>query len=264
MQKNKTPVMLKLTLAMALLSPAAAQAGWWDDLFGGKTEQVKQEINQQVESAKQKVEQTSETVKQLSNEDIAAGLKQALDKGVTYAVDTLGDTDGFLKNPAVTIPMPAKLSRMEKALRKIGQDKYADQFVTTMNRAAEAAVPLTADILKAGVQQLTFNDAKQILQGPDDAATQYLRKVGSDDIRSKIAPIIQTATSDAGVTRVYKKILDKLSFMGSYVKIDDYDIDRYVTDKTMDGLFTMIAEQEKLIREDPKARTTQILQDVFK
>ncbi len=254
MQKNK------LIIASLLLACSTnVHAGWWDDLFGSKTEDVKQKVEQ----AKQTVQQSRESVKQLSETDIATGLKQALEQGVTHAVDSLGAAGGFLKNPAVKIPMPAKLSQVEKALRKIGQDKYADQFVTTMNQAAEAAVPLTADILKSGVQQMSFDDAQQILQGPDDAATQYLRKTGSAQLRSKIAPIVQAATDEAGVTSAYKKILGKLSFMGNVVNVEDYDIDSYVTDKTLDGLFTMIAEQEKLIREDPAARTTQILKDVF-
>lgn len=242
-------------LFVAFITIGTAHAGWFDSLFG-KAEEAKQKVVEVKQIAEQHVVD-------LSNTDIATGLKQALDKGVDHAVSTLGKQDGFLKNAAVAIPMPDNLKKVDKALRKIGQDRYADQFVTTLNRAAEAATPLTADILKAGVSNMTFADAKEILNGPDDAATRYLQRLGGPQISDKIRPIVSNATSEAGVTRNYKKMLSKLEFMGSYVQAGDYDIDRYVTEKTVDGLFKQIAVQEKLIRQDPAARTTEILQDVF-
>ncbi len=199
----------------------------------------------------------------LSQSDMTAGLKQALEKGVGYAVDNLGKADGFLGNSKVKIPMPENLSKVEKVLRQVGQDKYADEFVVTMNRAAEEAVPLTADILKKGVRELTIDDAKQILNGPDDAATSYLRKVGGDQLRERITPIVEAATARTGVTSQYKNLFNNMGFMGGFMNPDDYDIDRYVTDKTMDGLFKMLAEQEKLIRENPLERTTDLLKRVF-
>jgi hypothetical protein len=253
MQKNNI-TLIACCAGSLLVTTGTANAGWFDFLFDKK-----EELKQQVETIKQ----TSATVKDLSSEDIATGSKQALEKGVDYAVTMLGKPDGFLANQAVAIPMPDNLRKVDRALRKIGKDKYADQFVTTMNRAAEAAVPLSIDILQSGIRQMTFSDAKNILNGPDDAATRYLQDVGGEQIRAKINPIIKATTAKAGVTRVYKRMLDKIAFMGSYVKIDDYDIDKYVTDKTVAGLFTMVAEQEKLIRDDPKARTTEILKDVF-
>ena len=199
----------------------------------------------------------------LSNEDMIGGLKQALEKGVGYAVDGLGKTDGFLGNARVKIPMPDKLAQLEKLLRKAGQDEYADQFVTTMNRAAEQAVPLTRDVLVKGVKDLTVEDAKNIVSGPDDAATSYLRKTGGEQLRAAIAPMVKQATDQVGVTRQYKSLFNNLGFMGSFMNPDDYDIDKYVTDKTMDGLFVMIAEQEKMIRENPVERTTDLLKRVF-
>lgn len=199
----------------------------------------------------------------LSNDDMINGLKEALQKGVGYAVDGLGKTDGFWSNPKVKIPMPENLQKLEKLLRKLGQDKYADEFVMTMNRAAEQAVPLTADILKKGVADMTIDDAKNILKGPDDAATSYLRKTGGDQLRAAIEPIVKDMTEKTGVTRQYKNLFSNLGFMGSFMNPDDYDIDRYVTDETMDGLFTMIAEQEKQIRENPVERTTDLLKRVF-
>jgi hypothetical protein len=159
--------------------------------------------------------------------------------------------------------MPENLSRVESLLRQSGNDKYADEFVTTMNRAAESAVPLTLGILKNGISSMTIDDAKQILQGPDDAATQYLKRTGGSALGTKILPIVQDATSRNGVTSTYKKMVDKLGVAGRYMNLDDYDIDSYITQKAMSGLFSMIAEQEKKIRDNPAARTTDILKKVF-
>ena len=199
----------------------------------------------------------------LTNDEMIAGLKQALEKGAEYAVDYLGKTDGFFANQSVKIPMPEQLKTVEKTLRSLGQDQYADEFVLTMNRAAEEAVPLTLDILKKGVASMTIEDAKSILQGPDDAATQYLKKVGGDEMRQRISPIVSEATARTGVTRQYKQLFEKMGFLNQVLDPDDYDIDKYVTGKTMDGLFFMIAEEEKKIRENPVERTTDLLKKVF-
>ena len=249
-------------IACALFSFAThAHAGWFSDWFGGADE-VKDKVDEIKDTVKNST--AGDAVKSvLSNEDIVSGLKQALDKGASYAVDNLGKTDGFLKNNEVKIPMPEKLEKVESLLRKAGQDKYADEFVTSLNRAAEAAVPLTLNVIKDGIKNMSIEDAKNILHGPDDAATQYLKKVGSDKLSAQISPIVENATSKTGVTATYKKMYDKLGFAGKYVNLEDYNVDSYVTQKTMDGLFTMIAKQEKSIRENPAERTTDILKNVF-
>lgn len=242
-----------IPVVMVLSISTVAFAGWQDIL------------KQQVDSIQQGDSSSVSTMASsaLSNEDMIGGLKQALEKGVGYAVDGLGKTDGFLDNDKVKIPMPDKLAKLESLLRQLGQDEYADQFVTTMNRAAEQAVPLTRDVLVKGVKDLTVEDAKNIISGPEDAATSYLRKTGGEQLRTAIAPMVKQATEQAGVTRQYKNLFNNLGFMGSFMNPDDYDIDKYVTDKTMDGLFTMIAEQEKMIRENPVERTTDLLKRVF-
>lgn len=241
-----------VTLTFSLNS----NAGWMDKISSSS-----EEIKQKLQNAK-KVD-TSNIKNALSNKDIVAGLKQALNKGAGYAVGNLGKTDGFMKNTDVKIPMPKKLGKAESLLRKAGKDKYADEFVTTMNRAAESAVPLTLNIIKQSITSMSFEDAKNILQGPDDAATQYLKKTGSQKLSVQILPIVKNATSKTGVTNTYKKMIGKLGFAGKYPKLDDYDIDSYITQKTMTGLFTMIAKEEKKIRDDPVARTTDILKSVF-
>ena len=228
-----------------------AHAGWQDF------------INQQLDSFSGDSTTGSSVKSVLSNDEVIAGLRQALEKGSEYAVDQLGKTDGFFANQAVKIPMPEKLSMVESTLRSMGQDKYADEFVLTMNRAAEEAVPLTLDILKKAVAGMSINDAKGILNGPDDAATQYLKKVGGAEMQQRIAPIVSDATSRTGVTKQYKQLFDKLGFLNQVMDPADYDVDKYVTGKTMDGLFLMIAEEEKKIRENPVERTTDLLKKVF-
>lgn len=247
----------KIIFAIVALSIAPnINAGWLDKLSDSSDK-----LKQKIQDAKQSDSSSVNTA--LSNADIVAGLKQALNKGAGYAVDNLGKTDGFMKNPNVKIPMPKNLGKVESLLRKAGKEKYADEFVTTMNRAAESAVPLTLNIIKQGITSMSIADAKNILQGPDDAATQYLKKTGGNKLSAQILPIVKKATSKAGVTATYKKMLDKLGFAGKYLNLDDYDIDSYVTQKTMAGLFTMIAKEEKKIRDNPLTRTTELLKSVF-
>lgn len=249
--KAVKPVLFIMLLTAALAHSVTIHASWGDY------------IKQQLDTLDTGSKGDSAVKSVLSNDEVIAGLKQALEKGTEYAVNHLGKTDGFFANQSVKIPMPEKLATVEKTLRQLGQDKYADEFVLTMNRAAEQAVPLTIDILKKGVTGMTIEDAKGILNGPDDAATAYLRKVGGEEMRQRIAPIVSEATDRTGVTRQYKQLFDKLGFLNSMFDPDDYDIDRYVTGKTMDGLFFMIAEEEKKIRQNPVERTTDLLKKVF-
>lgn len=241
-------------ISLLLITPLTLQAGWFDWLSDKK-----EEIVEAVSSGDSgKILEVA-----LSNKQIANGLKEALVKGADYAVAELGKDGGFTNNAALKIPMPDKLKKVESILRKLGQDKYADQFVNTMNSAAEQAVPLSLNILKTGIQNMTVDDAKNILNGSNDAATQYLKRVGSQQLRSEISPIVKQTMAKAGVTKVYKTMYDKMGFAGKYLNLDDYDIDEYVTTKTMQGLFVKIAEEEKKIRDNPKARTTEVLKQVF-
>ncbi len=199
----------------------------------------------------------------LSNQDVVAGLKEALDQGARRAVDELGQTNGFLSNAQVRIPMPPDLERVESALRTLKQDRYADEFIVTMNRAAEAAVPEASAILGDAIRQMSVDDAKQILNGPDNAATQYFRRVGEERLTNRMRPIVSDATSKTGVTSSYKTFMDKAGFAAQLAGADNVDIDGYVTERTLDGLFLLIAEEEKRIRENPLARSTDILKKVF-
>ena len=202
----------------------------------------------------------------LSQDDIVKGLKEALAKGTEQAVANLGKEDGFLKNLDVKIPMPEQLATVEKALRRLKQDKLADEFVTTMNRAAEKAAPEAAAIFADAIKGMTMEDAKAILKGPDDAATQYFKKVSQLKLTEKFLPIVKDATEKTGVTFAYKRLTEHTgsSALGGLLGGgQNVDVDKYVTDKALDGLFKMVAAEEKTIRQNPVARTTDILKKVF-
>jgi Protein of unknown function (DUF4197) len=204
----------------------------------------------------------------LSQEQVGAGLKEALAAGVHQAVSALGKEDGFLKDLKVKIPMPDSLTKVEKTLRTLRQDKLADEFVTTMNRAAEQAVPEAAAVLGDSVKQMSIADAKAILTSTNNAATQYFHRTSETNLHARFLPIVKAATEKAGVTSAYKRMTEKASggfgsFGGNLLGAQMPDLDDYVTRKALDGLFVKIAEQEKLIRENPVARTTDLLQKVF-
>ena len=205
----------------------------------------------------------------LSQDQLISGLKEALTKGVQHAVTNLGRTDGFLKDSKVRIPMPESLGKVEKGLRAVGQSELADNFVNTMNRAAEQAVPEAAGVLGESVKQMTVADAKTILAGTNTAATDYFRRTASTNLHARFLPIVKKATEQVGVTSAYKQMTEKANvgglgaFSGFLGKKEALDIDSYVTSKAMDGLFVKIADQEKLIRANPAARTSDLLQKVF-
>src|SRR5215203_3852410 len=200
----------------------------------------------------------------ISNADIAGGLKDALLQGVRNAVGALGRENGFLDNARVRIPLPKNLQKTEKTLRALGQGRRVDEFVEAMNHAAEEAVPVAADIFFDSVKQMTFDDARNILLGgQEDAATEFFRRTSEDRLRDEFRPIIERFTEQVGVTQKYKAMVGKYGFMGKVVGQDATDIDGYVTQKALDGLFLMIAQEEREIRRDPIRRTTSLLRKVF-
>lgn len=211
------------------------------------------------------------TLSGLSESQMAGGLKEALGKGVEQALATLGRPDGFLRDLGVKIPMPESLQKVERSLRTLGQDKLADEFVTTMNRAAEQAVPEAAAVLGDSVKQMTIDDARRILTGTNNAATQYFRRTSETNLYHRFLPIVKTATEKAGVTSAYKKMTAQQGgglgglggLAGGALGLKAPDLDDYVTRKALDGLFVKIADQERLIRENPAARTTDLLKQVF-
>lgn len=203
----------------------------------------------------------------LTQDEVARGLKQALGKGVENAIALLGKPDGFLKDGSVKIPMPETLQKVERTLRTLRQDKLADEFVTTLNRAAEQAVPQAVEVLGDAVKQMTMADALAILKGTNQAATAYFRRTSETNLFQRFRPIVESATEKVGVTRAYKQMTDKASVGGfsatSLLGADAGDLDGYVTRKALDGLFAKIGEEEQRIRENPIARTTDLLKKVF-
>jgi hypothetical protein len=206
----------------------------------------------------------------LSQDQVVEGLKEALGKGVQQAISQLGRDGGFLTNLNVRIPMPEKLRSVEKTLRTLKQDKLADDFVITMNHAAEQAVPEAAGVFADVIKAMSISDAKTILTGNTNAATQYFRKTTEKTLYDRFLPVVKIATDKTGVTSAYKRLMEKVngtstfgSFGNSILNAGSIDVDDYVTKKSLDGLFQLIAEEEKHIRENPVARTSDLLQKVF-
>jgi len=198
----------------------------------------------------------------ISNQDANAGLKAALEKGSVAAVAALGKTDGFLGNGAVKIPLPDSLKRYEKLMRGVGMGKYADELILTMNRAAEAAVPEAKTLLVDAVKKMTVQDAKGILTGGNTAGTEYFKRTTSEPLRGKFLPIVQQATRKVQLAEKYNQYAEKGARFG-LVKKEDANLDSYVTQKALDGLFYMVAEEEKKIRENPVKAGSEILRKVF-
>lgn len=200
----------------------------------------------------------------ISNSDITGGLKDALLQGARNAIGELGRENGFLDNTRVRIPLPKNLQKTEKTLRRLGQGRKVDEFIESMNRAAEEAVPVAADIFFDSVRQMSFTDARNILfSGQDDAATEFFRRTSEDRLREEFRPIVERFTTKVGVTQKYKTMVGRYGFIGKVVGEDATDIDGYITQKAMDGLFLLIADEERKIRRDPIRRTTSLLRKVF-
>lgn len=199
----------------------------------------------------------------VSSKEVAEGLKEALRVGTKRSINGLGKQNGFYKDKNVKIPMPKNLKKVEKLLRKTGQNKLADKFIETMNRAAEESVKSTYKIFVSAIKGMTLKDAVDIYKGRDDEATRYFRKKKGSEIHKTIHPIVKKATKTTGVTSNYKKIAKKIRNLHPSLAKSMPDIDNYVTEKTMDGMFFKIAKEEALIRKDPAARTTDILKKVF-
>src|SRR6267142_5606830 len=205
----------------------------------------------------------SSSIAALSSEQVAQALKEALGKGLQHAVSTLGQPGGFLTNLTVKIPIPDKLQLIEKGLWAINQGQYADQCITTMNQAAEQAVPAAADVFVTSLKNISVQDAKGILNGPQDAATQFFRKATETELTAKFSPIVQQAMTKCGTTAAYQQLLDKAKGVTPLFSNPSLDLNAYVTSKAMDGLFKTVAEEEKRIRENPVERSTELLKSVF-
>ena len=194
--------------------------------------------------------------------DIAAGLRQALDKGIDKQVTKLTKPDGFFRNKLVKIVLPSELQKVDKTLRKVGLSKLADEGLKILNRAAEDAVKEATPIFVNAVRQITFNDAKQILLGPDNAATNYLKSSTQSALYAKFNPVIKNSFSKVGADKIWSNIITKYNAIPLTSNVNP-DLTDYVTGEALKGVYTMIAVEEKQIRNNVNSRTTDLLRKVF-
>lgn len=195
--------------------------------------------------------------------ELIEGLKEALSIGTKAAVGLVSQVDGYFGNAIIKILMPDDLRKVSDTLRTIGFQKQVDEFVLSMNRAAEKAAPAALDIFVEAIKAMTFEDAQGILTGNDTAATEYFKEKTSDNIYKAFRPIISASMNEVGVTQAFKEITERYSSLPLMGDVT-FDLDDYVTNKALDGLFYMVGEEEKKIRTDPAARVTDLLRKVFK
>ena len=240
--------LVALLAAATLAVPLAVHAGQWKDAL---------KALQQAAGP-----QASGDLAALSDTDIASGLREALAQGTRAAVSSLGRSDGFWANAAARIPMPTAVQNMERTLRGVGMGGYVDQFHLSLNRAAEQAVPVAADVFANAARKLTVADARAILTGGQDSATQYFRRTAGDALALKFLPLVRQATSKVGVAQSYKQMTAAAGPFSAALGAPS-DLDGYVTQKALDSLFLQVAAEEKRIRENPAARGTALLKKVF-
>jgi hypothetical protein len=199
----------------------------------------------------------------LSDTKIASGLKEALQVGANNAVKLTGQKDGYFGNAAIKILMPKSMRPVETGLRAIGYGPKVDEFVLSMNRAAEKAAPQAKKIFGDAILSMSFEDARKILKGNDTAATEYFKSKTTADLTTAFRPIVEQSMKDTGVTRQYEDLVGKYQTL-PFMKSPSLDINNYVVSQALNGLFFMLGEEEKKIRKNPAARVTSLLKEVFK
>jgi len=198
----------------------------------------------------------------LSDVKVGDALKEALQIGTENTVSLTGRPDGYFMNEAIKIIMPEKLRTLEKGLRAVGYGPQVDEFVLSMNRAAEKAAPLSKQILLDSIGEMTFDDARKILAGSETAATDYFKEKTRDKLTAAFSPIVDKTMNEVGVTQQYKNLVGRFQAL-PFVKSEMFDIDSYVVGKALDGLFKVLGEEERKIRTNPAARVTDLLKEVF-
>lgn len=198
----------------------------------------------------------------LNDAKIASGLKEALQIGTQNAVNLTGRLDGYFRNEVIKILMPEKLQTLEKGLRLVGYGPRVDEFVLSMNRAAERAAPRAKAIFWDAIGEMSFEDARKILNGGDTAATDYFQDKTTDRLAAAFRPVVDKVMNEVGVTRRYKELIGRYEAI-PFVTSERFDIDQYVVTKALGGLFYVVGEEERKIRTNPTARVTDLLQEVF-
>ena len=198
----------------------------------------------------------------ISNDTAVSGLKEALSIGTENAVKNVSQTDGYFGNKMIKVLMPEKIQKVADVLSKVGYQKEVDEFILSMNRAAEKAAPKAASFFVGAIKEMSIDDARGILNGGDTAAMEFFRKKTHDQIYEAFKPIISTSMDEVGATRSYKNMMSKYESI-PFMDKQSLDLDHYVTNKSLDGLFYMVGQEEKKIRTDPAARVTDLLKTVF-
>ena len=233
-------IFLLMTLFMGRLYSAHAQ---WGDMF-------------------KKLKDSIGLSEELSTEKIVEGLKEALQVGTENAVETTSQLNGYYQNPDIRIPLPGAVKKVEGVLRTVGYGNQVDAFELSMNRAAEKAVPGAKTIFWDAIKKMSFTDARKILDGGDNEATLYFKDKTYEPLYNMFKPTVNETMGQVGVTRQYQALEKKVSTI-PFTEGLTVDLDDYVTKGALDGLFLMLAEEEKKIREDPMARVTPLLKEVF-
>ncbi|MEO6268710.1 MAG: DUF4197 domain-containing protein [Lautropia sp.] len=198
----------------------------------------------------------------ISGAEATSAVRTALGKGSAAAVASLGVENGFLGNPTVRIPLPDGLKRAESVMKFMGKQQQFDELAVSINRAAESAVPLAKPLLMSAIQSMSVSDAKAIIRGGDDAVTRFFRDKTEGDLAAKFLPIVKQTTDKAGLAQQYNSLAGQAASFGA-IREEDAKIENYVTGKALAGLFQMIAEQERAIRQDPVGTGSAILKKVF-
>ena len=231
-----------IMLIFILLSSVYCHAGFFDNLF------------KEIAPASQNSAPDNAT--------LVSGLKEALSIGTKNAVNSVGSVDGYFKNQMIKILLPEKIRNAADFLGKVGYQKQVDDFVLTMNRAAEKAAPQAAGIFADALKEMTFDDAVGIWKGGDTSATEYFKKKTHDRIYQSFMPVVSSSMNEVGATRSYKELIQKYESF-PFMNSSSLDLDKYVTNKALDGLFYTVGEEEKKIRPNPAARVTDLLREVF-
>lgn len=231
--------------------------------LGDLVDDVKKNGTEVLQQTKSNSSTTGSSNNALSSATVTDGLKEALSVGTERAIKMISAKDGFLKDQAIKIPMPGVLSQLAGPMRQLGLGDQVDAFETSINRAAEKAAPKAAGIIGESIKSMTFEDASRIYQGADDAATEYFKEKTSSRIAELFKPDIEQALGEVGATRYYSQLAQQAAAVPVVGKEVNTDLTDYVTQAALAGLFTKLAEQEKSIRENPAARTTELLKQLW-
>jgi hypothetical protein len=208
------------------------------------------------------VDKTINQKKPLTNDEVIRGLKEALNVGSKNAASSASKVDGYFKNPVIKIPFPPEAKQVESKVRALGLNKQCDEFVQTINRAAEEAAKEAAPIFLNAITSMTITDGMTILKGNDSAATGYLQKTTSSQLHDKFKPVIKSATQKVDVTKYWNPIISTYNKIPLVTKMNP-DLEEYITQRALTGLFYLVSQEEAKIRKDPSARVTDILKKVF-